>query len=274
MTAAFVLLVVGVGAALVEATRARTRARVPVLVAWALVSATLGLLGLGLGPPVVAAVAVVAPVCWWLLAAPRPARPLPAVRSAPAAWYVLAVAVAAALLAGPPDPHPAGPLVVHVLHAGTPLAGAVSPAQLVAGLGLLALAGSPANRLVAALLEAAGATRGVTPHAAPPSSTEPPTTEPSPTEPPTTRPPTPPATSPALRGGRWIGPLERILIVVLALSGGQGALAALVAAKGVIRFPEISKDHSGEKAEQFLIGSLTSWTIAAAAAVLLALLGA
>lgn len=264
MTAAFVLLVVGVGAALVEATRARTRARVPVLVAWALVSATLGLLGLGLGPPVVAAVAVVAPVCWWLLAAPRPARPLPAVRSAPAAWYVLAVAVAAALLAGPPDPHPAGPLVVHVLHAGTPLAGAVSPAQLVAGLGLLALAGSPANRLVAALLEAAGATRGVTPHAAPPSSTEPPTTEP----------PTPPATSPALRGGRWIGPLERILIVVLALSGGQGALAALVAAKGVIRFPEISKDHSGEKAEQFLIGSLTSWTIAAAAAVLLALLGA
>lgn len=66
-----------------------------------------------------------------------------------------------------------------------------------------------------------------------------------------------------LRGGRWIGPLERLLIVVLAGAGAEVAIAAVVAAKGVIRFPEISQDSSGEKAEEFLIGSVSSWILAA-----------
>ena len=68
---------------------------------------------------------------------------------------------------------------------------------------------------------------------------------------------------PALRGGRWIGPLERLLIIVLAGADAQVAIAAVVAAKGVIRFPEISQDSSGEKAEEFLIGSVSSWILAA-----------
>ena len=79
------------------------------------------------------------------------------------------------------------------------------------------------------------------------------------------------AGAPALRrglsGGRWIGPLERLLIVLMAASGPQAAIAAIIAAKGVIRFPEVSKDDTGEKAEEFLIGSLVSWGLAAAAAV-------
>lgn len=70
-----------------------------------------------------------------------------------------------------------------------------------------------------------------------------------------------------LSGGRWIGPLERLLIVLMAASGPQAAIAAVIAAKGVIRFPEVSKDDTGEKAEEFLIGSLVSWGLAAAAAV-------
>ena len=70
-----------------------------------------------------------------------------------------------------------------------------------------------------------------------------------------------------LSGGRWIGPLERLLIVLMAASGPQAAIAAIIAAKGVIRFPEVSKDDTGEKAEEFLIGSLVSWGLAAAAAV-------
>ncbi|SDN66017.1 hypothetical protein SAMN05216355_10962 [Actinomyces ruminicola] len=44
----------------------------------------------------------------------------------------------------------------------------------------------------------------------------------------------------AMRGGRWIGPLERILILLLAAAGAQAAVAAVIAAKGVIRFPEIN----------------------------------
>ncbi|WP_303324914.1 hypothetical protein [Actinomyces radicidentis] len=67
---------------------------------------------------------------------------------------------------------------------------------------------------------------------------------------------------PSLHGGRWIGPLERVLLILLAGAGANAALAAIIAAKGVIRFPEISKDASGLKAEEFLIGSLTSWTLA------------
>jgi hypothetical protein len=70
----------------------------------------------------------------------------------------------------------------------------------------------------------------------------------------------------ALLGGRLIGPLERLLIVLLAAFGAQALIAALLAAKGIVRFPEISADRRfGSKAEEFLIGSLTSWALAALA---------
>lgn len=78
------------------------------------------------------------------------------------------------------------------------------------------------------------------------------------------------AAAPALRGGRVIGPLERILIVALALVGGEAVIVGLLAAKGIVRFPEISADgRRGSKAEEFLIGSLVSWTIAGLAAAYL-----
>ena len=68
-----------------------------------------------------------------------------------------------------------------------------------------------------------------------------------------------------MRGGRWIGPLERILILLLASVEAPAAIAAIVAAKGVIRFPEISRDSqgkTGQKAEEFLVGSFASWILA------------
>ncbi|NIH72703.1 MULTISPECIES: hypothetical protein [Auritidibacter] len=75
------------------------------------------------------------------------------------------------------------------------------------------------------------------------------------------------STASSLRGGRIIGPLERIIIYVLALTGAQGIVAALIAAKGIVRFPEISADRRiGARAEEFLIGSLTSWGLAGALA--------
>ncbi|WP_430593114.1 hypothetical protein [Humidisolicoccus flavus] len=73
-----------------------------------------------------------------------------------------------------------------------------------------------------------------------------------------------------LRGGRAIGALERILIVGLALAGQPALIAGLLAAKGIVRYPEISADRGlGAKAEEFLIGSLTSWSLAGAVVVYL-----
>lgn len=66
-----------------------------------------------------------------------------------------------------------------------------------------------------------------------------------------------------LKGGRLIGPLERLLIVALTLSGAVPIVGGILAAKGIVRFPEISHDtQGGSKAEYFLVGSLVSWAIA------------
>jgi hypothetical protein len=43
-----------------------------------------------------------------------------------------------------------------------------------------------------------------------------------------------------LKGGRFLGPIERILILALGLAGQFGAIAAVVGAKSIIRYPEIS----------------------------------
>lgn len=76
----------------------------------------------------------------------------------------------------------------------------------------------------------------------------------------------------SLRGGRLIGPIERLLIVVLAFAGAPQIIAALAAAKGIVRFPEISEDRgSGSKAEEFLVGSLASWALSAIAVLYLTL---
>jgi hypothetical protein len=74
------------------------------------------------------------------------------------------------------------------------------------------------------------------------------------------------AEKPLLRGGTWIGALERLSIFALVATPAQAVVVAIIAAKGVIRFPEISRNSEGggEKAEYFLVGSLVSWTIALA----------
>lgn len=72
------------------------------------------------------------------------------------------------------------------------------------------------------------------------------------------------------KGGRLIGPLERMLVVALTLTSAYSLLAAILAAKGIVRFPEISKDgETGARAEYFLVGSLVSWVTALATALLL-----
>jgi hypothetical protein len=77
------------------------------------------------------------------------------------------------------------------------------------------------------------------------------------------------AVEPDLKGGRLIGPLERVIVFALMLMGAYALVAAVFAAKGIVRFPEISRDAgSGNRAEYFLVGSMVSWALALAGAFL------
>ena len=75
-----------------------------------------------------------------------------------------------------------------------------------------------------------------------------------------------------LKGGRLLGPLERIFILALALGGQVTAASVVVAAKGLLRFPELSSRHEQqtvhEMTEYFLLGSFASWLVALGAFVL------
>ena len=72
--------------------------------------------------------------------------------------------------------------------------------------------------------------------------------------------------SSGFRGGRIVGPLERALVFASLLAGMPVVIAGLVAAKGVVRFPEISADRvGGTKAEEFLVGTLCSFLLASLA---------
>lgn len=72
-----------------------------------------------------------------------------------------------------------------------------------------------------------------------------------------------------LKGGRLLGPMERLLIVGLGLAGEVTAASIVIAAKGLLRFPELQSaraDGSGgpgihEVTEYFLVGSFVSWTV-------------
>lgn len=71
------------------------------------------------------------------------------------------------------------------------------------------------------------------------------------------------ASAHSLRGGRIIGPLERTLLFALALGGHYTGVGAVIAAKGILRYPEISRvDDDGGKAEYVLVGSFVSWLLA------------
>ena len=67
-----------------------------------------------------------------------------------------------------------------------------------------------------------------------------------------------------LRGGTWIGVLERAAIAGAILTGFPTAVAFVIAVKGLGRYPEI-REHPGTS-ERFVIGTLASMMWAAAVA--------
>jgi hypothetical protein len=76
-----------------------------------------------------------------------------------------------------------------------------------------------------------------------------------------------------LKGGRLLGPMERVLILGLGLAGQVTAASLVVAAKGLLRFPELSSDREQERihrlTEYFLVGSFVSWLLALGGVALL-----
>ena len=79
-----------------------------------------------------------------------------------------------------------------------------------------------------------------------------------------------------LRGGRLLGPMERLFLLLLTSVGQLGAGAVVVAAKGLLRWPELKRtSESGptDVSEYFLIGSLASWLVALGGWLVVQLLG-
>ncbi len=84
-----------------------------------------------------------------------------------------------------------------------------------------------------------------------------------------------PQASDRLKGGRLLGPMERVFIVGLGLAGEFTAAGIVIAAKGLIRWPELqarSQESGGvgidEITEYFLVGSFVSWLVALASLTL------
>lgn len=69
-----------------------------------------------------------------------------------------------------------------------------------------------------------------------------------------------------LRGGTWIGVLERTAVTGAVLVGYPAAVAFVIAVKGLGRYPEL-REHPGAS-ERFVIGTLASLLWAAATGLL------
>ena len=64
------------------------------------------------------------------------------------------------------------------------------------------------------------------------------------------------ASQTVLRGGTWIGVLERLAITSAVLAGFPAAIAFVIAVKGLGRYPEL-REHPAAS-ERFVIGTLAS----------------
>ena len=70
-------------------------------------------------------------------------------------------------------------------------------------------------------------------------------------------------------GGKWIGDLERMLIVAFVITGNISGVGFLMTAKSVFRFGDVSKGDL-RLTEYMLLGTLLSFSIALAAGFMLA----
>lgn len=180
----------------------------------------------------------------------------------PAVVLALVVAVTVAILPARPDPG----IVGRVWQLDSPFGPVAFDVALLV-LGVVAFLLESSNLVVRAALAGEHTWRpadaGIAPVAPTPRADAAEATDRAATE------PASPPSGNAFKGGRLIGPLERVIVFMLTLTAAYPILAAMLAAKGIVRFPEISKDgETGARAEYFLVGSLVSWVIALGAAFL------
>lgn len=170
---------------------------------------------------------------------------LPAPRGHVAALLTLGLGIVVQLVLSGWAPSADGPLGSWLEWARLPWHVAPDRALLVTGLALVQL--STGNVIVRLVLISTGAM------AAAPSRDEP---------------------SEELKGGRLLGPLERLFIVGLGIAGQVTAAGLVIAAKGLIRWPELTAHSRADASrvdkltEYFLVGSFVSWLVALAALVL------
>lgn len=69
-----------------------------------------------------------------------------------------------------------------------------------------------------------------------------------------------------LRGGAWIGALERLAVVCTLVAGWPEGMAVVIAVKAFGRYPELRAGNRQGAAEGFIIGTLVSvlWAVACA----------
>lgn len=166
---------------------------------------------------------------------------------------VLGVAVVAVLLASPAAPEAGGPLGDWLEASALPLVAGADADRALVVLGVLLAQLSTGNVVVRLVLGATG-----TGHPLRSTSGQ--------------------ASAGALKGGRILGPLERLFILGLGLAGEVTAASIVIAAKGLLRFPELQAARADgspgpgihEVTEYFLVGSFVSWSVPLACLALLA----
>lgn len=239
-----------------------------IVLLWAAVTAV-AVLGLGLATWSVLVVVVLAAL-WVATTIPVRSGGAPGGRDRALPWLrrsgswpaVLLAAAVAVLLLWAPAPDASGFVVDWHRDAGPAFVGAVPLAALVAGIGSALFLVDSANVVVSQALPP-----GLSPDARPGAAAAEPTRRKRFDRRRTTRAPGADADGTVtLKGGRMIGPIERLLLAGFSLAGAFPVVAALIAAKGIVRFPEIRRETTGYQAEYFLIGSLVSWAMAFAAA--------
>ncbi|MCE1180520.1 MAG: hypothetical protein LWW86_16010 [Micrococcales bacterium] len=74
------------------------------------------------------------------------------------------------------------------------------------------------------------------------------------------------AAASTLRGGHWIGLLERLTVYVAVLAGFPEGIAMALAVKSLARYPELQAGKTSATAERFIIGTFASvlWALACA----------
>jgi len=223
----------------------RPRRHLPELVGALVVVVAAVLAGLTSVRDLVAVIGVVLVVLAWGHTVTRAFRQGPA-------WLPLLVlggGLALAVLVSGAAPPAGGPFGRWIDGIGLPLLAALTPDRALLLLGVVLVQLSTGNVLVRLVLAATHTLN--------------PAREGTPSDPAT-----------RLKGGRLLGPMERLLVVGLALAGQVTAATVVVAAKGLVRFPELQAKREQERihrlTEYFLVGSFASWLVAFGGVLLLA----